>query len=413
MSHQDSVPAETMDSTSAFKWHPLEKNRVALGPDVLHPDIYEFAYEIQSVHWFAHEVQYDEDRRQWDSGDIDDATKRVVEHILSFFSIADQVVLDNIGDNFMQQIAGECIDVKHVYVAIAEQERIHALAYKAQPEALYSTREDQVRVLDAVRTMPIIGDMVSWIRTYMDEARPIGERMVAFVVVEGIWFTGSFCLLQWLKQRNILPGITKANEFISRDEGIHVRFAAYLIREYLVQKPAFSVVEGIIRDGLKIAERFVNEAIPSRLAGMNADLMTQYLQFQTDCVMVEMGYRKIFETENPFNFMVNLCLKRKKNFFEEVPTEYTNITDPKDLEYGFNDSPVDLDALSTTAVVEETVEDTSDSEPAASGVGVSSTGSVDSDAPSVVVLGRDSALHDSGSDTCDEAGPVGEGHMIY
>ena len=136
--------------------------------------------------------------------------------------------------------------------------------------------------------------------------------------------------------------------------------------------------------------------------------MTQYLQFQTDCVMVEMGYRKIFETENPFNFMVNLCLKRKKNFFEEVPTEYTNITDPKDLEYGFNDSPVDLDALSTTAVVEETVEDTSDSEPAASGVGVSSTGSVDSDAPSVVVLGRDSALHDSGSDTCDEAGPVGE-----
>lgn len=403
MSHQDSTPAETMELTSAFKWHPLEKERVALGPDILHPDIYEFAYEIQSVHWFAHEVQYDEDRRQWDSGDIDEPTKRIVEYILGFFSCADQIVLSNIGDNFMQQIAGECIDAQHVYVAIAEQERIHSLAYKAQPEALYSTREDQVRVLDAVRTMPIIGDMANWIRTYMDASLPIGERMVAFVVVEGIWFTGSFCLLQWLKQRNILPGITKANEFISRDEGIHVRFAAYLIREYLVQKPAFSVVEGIIRDGLKIADRFVNEAIPSRLAGMNADLMTQYLQFQTDCVMVEMGYRKIFETENPFNFMVNLCLKRKKNFFEEVPTEYTNITDPKDLEYGFNDAPVDLDALSTTAVEDSVGPETPDT----------STGSVSSETTSVVLLGRDSALHDSGSDTCDEAGPVGEGHMIY
>jgi len=327
---------------SAFRWHPAEKDRISLGPDVLHEDIQKFCDEIELAHWLPHEIRYDEDRRQWDSGLIDDNVKRLVEHILGFFSIADQLVINNIGDNFSREIAEGCLDVQHVYIAIAEQERIHAKTYKAQPEALYSDRRNLVRILDAARTMPIIAEMVNWIKLFMNDDIYIGDRLVAFVVVEGIWFTGSFCLLQWLRQKHLLPGITQANEWISRDEGIHVRFACHLIKNYLVNKPSYEKAKEIMESGLVVADKFTNEAIPSALVGMSADLMSQYLKYQTDCVMVEMGYPIIYGVENPFKFMVNLCLKKKVDFFVRNSTQYQSINDPSELEFGIDDSPIEL-----------------------------------------------------------------------
>ena len=325
----------------SFRWHPQEEHRRSLHP-ILHPDIREIRQKIHSIHWLSSELTYDLDSQQWSRGIIDLPTQNMVEHILGFFSIADELVIENIMGNFANEIGNQCIDVRDVYIAITEQEAIHAESYRDQTIALFSTDEERERILNAVRTMPIITEMVEWVKTYMSSDITVGERLVGFIVVEGIWFTGSFCLLQWLKTRNLLPNITRANEFISRDEGVHVEFASLLFNKYLIDKPSMEEVHTIIKSGLEIAEKFTCHAIPESHSGMSSAKMIQYIRYQTDCILTQMGCKKLFNVVNPFDFMLNHCMKRKKNFFEVTPTEYQNIIDPDDLKYKPDTSEIEL-----------------------------------------------------------------------
>jgi ribonucleoside-diphosphate reductase beta chain len=326
-----------------FCWHPKEAVRFALGPEILHPDIQHYARLMEEATWFAEQVNFKDDKRDWDR--LDDGTKHIVRSILGFFQIFDHIVGQNININFMSEI--NCKDAQHVYIIQADQERIHEKSYDLQPRAICRGQE-LTDILNAMKNNPIIPKMIDWLSQYMSEAAssvPIGKRLIAFVMVEGVWFSGAFCFLHWLKTKNVLPGITESNEFIRRDEGIHTEFGCKLIRDYLIMKPYYDEMKEIVESATQIADEFINEAIPCRLAGMNADLMSQYIRFQADTVVKMMGYPPVFNVGNPFKFMESFDIHDKKDFFARKPTAYKNETKSTNFEIDYNTLSADLNSI--------------------------------------------------------------------
>lgn len=323
-----------------FYWNPMEAVRFALGPEIYHPDIQRYATLMEQATWFAEQVSFQEDKKDWNV--IDEGTKHIVRNILGFFQVFDHIVGQNININFMSEI--NCKDAQHVYIIQADQERIHEKSYDLQPRGICRGQE-LLDILNAVKNNPIIPTMISWIEKYMHDDVPIGMRLIAFIMVEGVWFSGAFCFLHWLKQKNILPGITQSNEFIRRDEGIHTDFGCYLVNKYLIIKPHHSEMSELVKSATEIADEFINEAIPVRLAGMNSELMSQYIRFQADTVVKMMGYSPVFNTTNPFKFMESFDILDKKSFFEVKPTAYKNETNSESFQIDYNTMNNDLESL--------------------------------------------------------------------
>jgi ribonucleoside-diphosphate reductase beta chain len=303
-----------------FEWDPREAVRIAFGPKILHKDLQGYVTQMEEANWFAEQANFKDDKKDWER--LDDGTKHIVRSILGFFQIFDHLVGQNININFMGEI--NCKDAQHVYILQADQERIHEKSYILQPEAI--CRGDELDdILNAMKTNPIIPTMVNWISKYMGTDAvdiPIGTRLVAFAMVEGVWFSGAFCFLHWLQLRNVLPGITQSNEWIRRDEGIHTDFACYLISKYLIIKPHYTEIKDIVESATEIADEFINHAIPCRLAGMNAELMTQYIRFQADTIVKKMGYPAVFNTKNPFKFMETYDIHHRPDLFSKKSTNY-------------------------------------------------------------------------------------------
>jgi ribonucleotide reductase beta subunit family protein with ferritin-like domain len=300
-----------------FSWNPMEAVRLSLGPEILHKDIQQYCTDMEEVKWFAEEVRFDLDALNWKV--LDEPTKHVVKFILGFFSIADQIVLDNISSNLKEEI--NCIDVQHVYVAQEEQERIHQKSYLFQTQAIL--RGDELKsVLNAIRTMKTVKKIAKLMKEYTNKDKySLGIRIVANTLGEGVLFSGCFAFLQWLRERkDPLPGITQANEYIMRDEGIHTKFGCYLIYKYV-----------------DIAVEFINEAIVCDMAGMNTREMKKYIEFQADCVVEMMGYPAIYNSECPFKFMEKIGIGNKNNFFEKQRgTDYTNEINSENIKVDFS-----------------------------------------------------------------------------
>ena len=321
-----------------FNWAPGEEGRIALFP-IQHPDIWAFRKKMEALHWNAQEVDLTRDKKDWTTR-MSDEQRHFVKMQLAFFATIDIDVLSNIDSNFGEEV--NCLEARMAYAAQADQECVHAESYSLQIEALLEGAERKA-VLNAARTMPIVARMRAWVMRWFDRALDVGERLVAFAAVEGVLFSASFSALQWLRELNLLPGITDFNSFIVRDEGIHTLFTCLLVRRYLATRPPQKRTEAIFGSVVEVLDAFVTEALPVRLIGMNDELMRQYVRFQADCVLVDMGYAPMFLVKNPFNFMHKLSLNEvaKVNFFESRPTQYQNVSRPGQAKLAIDDTPVE------------------------------------------------------------------------
>lgn len=328
----------TVVRESAFKWVAGESERLALLP-IRHDDLWAQRDTLKGLHWNAQEVVLTRDKKDWVTR-MSDAQRQFVSMQLAFFSRIDIDAL-----KYIEGLSAEvdCLEGQMYYCSQAEQECTHAESYGLQITAIADGAE-QERLLNAARTMPIVSQIRDWVIRWFNSSIPIEERLVAFSAVEGVLFSASFCALQWLREKNLLPGITKFNEFIARDEGIHADTSCLLVRKYLRVKPDEKIAHGIFREVVEtIIDPFVSESLPVALLGINANLMMQYVRYQADCVMTDMEYAPIYRVTNPFNFMHKLTMNdaNKNNFFETRGTDYQNITKSSQAEMRLDTSSAD------------------------------------------------------------------------
>jgi ribonucleotide reductase beta subunit family protein with ferritin-like domain len=331
---KDSSSPDT--SESAFNWAPGERERLGLKP-IRHQDIWEVRKTIEGLHWTAQEVNFDADQRDWRDRMSPDQ-KHYVKMQLGFFAYADIDVVQGLDD----VCAGvDCLEAQMAYAAQKDQECAHAESYALQIDALLTGAERQ-ETINMVQSLTVLAKMRAWAQRCFDRKLPIGERLVAFAVVEGVLFSSSFAAFQWLRELNLLPGITQLNDFISRDEGIHCGFSCLLLRKYIRRRPPQSQVHAIFAEAVEIVDNFVKEALPVKLIGMNCELMIQYVHYQADVVLASMAYRTSWYVENPLPFMDKQALNKtaKTNFFELVPTQYQNVTKPEQSRFAVDKSPV-------------------------------------------------------------------------
>lgn len=307
------------------------EGRISLNPKQ-YPDIYAFREEMEKGRWTAGEVGLADEKEHWDT--LTDDERHFVIMQLAFFSTIDIVVLDNINLNFANEI--NCLEVKMVLAAQADQECVHTEGYAAQIEAVIEDGEERQRILNSATTIPIIKKIREWVMKWFNLTYTFEIRLIAFAFVEGVMFSASFCALQWLRDKGKLPGITKFNKWIRRDEFIHTRFACYLISKYVENKPSVDIVFNLLQEAIDILDEFVNESIPVKLIGMSSDNMRQYVRFQSDRVLTLMKYPLKFNVVDPFPSMIKDQLNKgsKSDFFIVQPTEYQGaITNSKNADF--------------------------------------------------------------------------------
>lgn len=332
-------PAEDAEEPrpSAFRWAAGEKERVALRP-IRHDDLWQFRKKIEGLHWIAQEVDMKRDKADWDTRMTADE-RHFVRCQLAFFARVDIDVLDNLGANFAEEV--DCLEAKMVYAAQEDQECAHAESYALQIESVMTGAERDA-TLRAVETMPVIAKLRSWALQWLDRRIAVGERLVAWAFVEGVQFQGPFCGLQWLRERNLLPGITLANTFIMRDENIHSDTTCLLVRKYLRERPARARVAAIFSGGMAVVDELVAESLPSGLIGLNSALMKEHVRHRADSILARMGYEPLYHAPEPFEFMAKLEFNEveKVNFFEHQVSQYQNVTREGASRFALDDTPV-------------------------------------------------------------------------
>ncbi|XP_069477552.1 ribonucleoside-diphosphate reductase subunit M2 B isoform X2 [Ambystoma mexicanum] len=264
------------------------------------------------------EVDLTKDLPHWEK--LKSEEKYFISHILAFFAASDGIVNENLVERFSQEV--QVAEARCFYGFQILIENIHSEMYSLLIEAYIKDPQQRDFLFNAIETMPCVKKKAEWaMRWIADRQSTFGERVVAFASVEGIFFSGSFAAIFWLKKRGLMPGLTFSNELISRDEGLHCDFAC-LMFQYLVNKPTAQKVTDIVLNAVKIEKEFLTEALPVNLIGMNCELMKQYIEFVADRLLVELGCPKVFQVENPFDFMENISLEGKTNFFEKRVSEY-------------------------------------------------------------------------------------------
>jgi ribonucleoside-diphosphate reductase beta chain len=291
------------------------KDRFVLLP-IKYPEIWEMYKKTEASFWTAEEIDLSDDQKHWDN--LNDGERHFISHILAFFSASDGIVNENLAVNFMREV--QLPEARCFYGFQIMMENIHSETYALLIDSYIKDPVEKDRLFHAIETVPCVKKKAEWALRWIDGGN-FAERLVAFAAVEGIFFSGSFCSIFWLKKRGLMPGLTFSNELISRDEGMHCEFACLLYR-MLENKLSEEKVQGIIRDAVEIEKEFVTDALPVALIGMNAKLMSQYIEFVADRWLHELGYNKIYNTSNPFDFMEMISLQGKTNFFEKRVGDY-------------------------------------------------------------------------------------------
>jgi ribonucleoside-diphosphate reductase subunit M2 len=277
-----------------------------------YPDIWRFYKKAVASFWTTEEVDLGRDMDDWVK--LKDDEQYFVKHVLAFFAASDGIVNENLVERFMAEV--QASEARSFYGFQIMIENIHSEMYAKLIENLVHDTKEKHSLFNAIETMPAIAKKAEWALKWIGSDAPYSVRVVAFAAVEGIFFSGSFAAIFWLKKRGLMPGLTFSNELISRDEGLHCDFAC-LMYKYLVQKPSQERVISIIKDAVKIEQEFLTDALPVRLIGMNCELMCQYIEFVADRLLVELGCPKQWQVENPFDFMEMISLEGKTNFFEK------------------------------------------------------------------------------------------------
>jgi len=291
------------------------KDRFVILP-IKHPKVWEQYKKHEASFWTAEEIDLSSDLKDWAA--LNDGERHFISHVLAFFAASDGIVNENLAVNFMSEV--QLPEARCFYGFQIMMENIHSETYALLIDTYIKDPQEKYRLFHAIETVPAVKKKAEWALRWIDNGN-FAERLVAFAAVEGIFFSGSFCSIFWLKKRGLMPGLTFSNELISRDEGLHCEFACLLYGMLNAKLPEEEVIS-IIRDAVEIEKEFITEALPVALIGMNAKLMQQYIEFVADRWLAELGCKKIYNTTNPFDFMEMISLEGKTNFFEKRVGDY-------------------------------------------------------------------------------------------
>jgi ribonucleoside-diphosphate reductase beta chain len=293
------------------------KDRFVIFP-IKHHDIWEWYKKMEASFWTAEEIDLHQDITDWNTK-LNEDEKYFIKHILAFFAASDGIVNENLAENFVNEV--QYAEAKFFYGFQIMMENIHSETYSLLIDTYVKDEVEKDRLFHALDVFPAIKKKADWALKWI-ESDSFAERLIAFAAVEGIFFSGAFCSIFWLKKRGLMPGLTFSNELISRDEGVHCDFAVHLHNHHLINKVPKDRIREIILDALTIEREFITESLPASLIGMNATLMTQYLEFVTDRLLVELECEREYNSANPFDFMDMISLQGKTNFFEKRVAEY-------------------------------------------------------------------------------------------
>tara|TARA_Y100000022_G_scaffold198965_2_gene210384 strand:- start:3198 stop:4178 length:981 start_codon:yes stop_codon:yes gene_type:complete len=310
-----------------------DDNRYVMFP-IKDQDIWKMYKKQEDLFWRVEEVDLSKDYKDWSI--LNDDEKYFVSMILAFFAASDGIVLENLGMRFMSEV--QLSEARAFYGLQIAMENIHSIMYSTLIETYIKDKQEKSKLFNALNEYECIKKKGDWaIKWINDKRSSFATRLVAFACVEGIFFSGAFCAIFWLKKRGLMPGLTLSNEFIARDEALHTEFAV-LLHSKLEKPLKKQKIHEIIKEAVEIETEFINEALSCRLIGMNQLLMQQYIEFVADRLSLQLGGDKIYESKNPFDWMENISIEGKDNFFEKRVSEYslaTKIDNPEDaFEFG-------------------------------------------------------------------------------
>jgi ribonucleoside-diphosphate reductase beta chain len=293
------------------------ENRFVLFP-IKHDQIWKMYKQAEASFWTAEEVDLQADLQDWEHK-LNADEKHFIKHVLAFFAASDGIVNENLVLNFMREV--QYPEARCFYGFQVAIENIHAEMYSLLIDTYIKDEAEKSHLFNALQTLPCVEKKGRWALNWIDNAPTFAHRLIAFAAVEGIFFSGSFCSIYWLKKRGLMPGLTFSNELISRDEGLHCDFACYLYSQ-LQHKLDPKEVEAIITEAVTFEKEFVTDALPVSLIGMNAGMMSEYIEFVADRLLISLGNEKVYNTPNPFSWMEMISLQGKTNFFEKRVGEY-------------------------------------------------------------------------------------------
>ncbi|GMP56607.1 hypothetical protein CsSME_00021026 [Camellia sinensis var. sinensis] len=296
---------------------------------IRYPQVWEMYKKAEASFWTAEEVDLSQDVQQWDS--LSDSEKHFISHVLAFFAASDGIVLENLAGRFLNDV--KIPEARAFYGFQIAMENIHSEMYSLLLETYIRDSREKHRLFNAVENIPCVAQKAKWALDWIQSSSSFAERIVAFACVEGIFFSGSFCAIFWLKKRGLLPGLTFSNELISRDEGLHCDFAC-LLYSLLHKQLQSQKVDHIVHEAVEIETQFVCEALPCALIGMNSTLMSQYIKFVADRLLVSLGCKRKYNVENPFDWMEFISLQGKANFFERRVGDYQKASVMSNLQDG-------------------------------------------------------------------------------
>ena len=294
------------------------KERFSIFP-IKHHDIWKAYKDHQNAFWVAEEIDYGADVKDYEK--LTDDEKYFIKNILAFFAESDGIVVENLVTNFCSMV--QLPEARCFYTWQAAMEQIHGETYSLLIDTFVKDKTEKIKLFNAIEHNPIVAKKAEWAEKWINKGT-FTEKLVAFAIVEGIFFSGSFCAIFWLRNRGLMTkALGKSNELISRDEGLHTDFAVLLYTKYIDDKLSREQIYEIMKEAVEIEREFICGSLPCRLIGMNSELMYNYIKFVADRLLIQLGYDKIYDTKNPFKFMELTSLDGKTNFFEERVTEYT------------------------------------------------------------------------------------------
>ena len=298
-----------------------DDNRFVMFP-IKYDDIWQMYKKQIDCFWRAEEIDLTKDLDNWNSLNADE--RYFISMILAFFAASDGIVLENLASRFMNDV--QVSEARAFYGFQIAMENVHSETYSLLIDTYIKDSAEKDRLFHAIDNFPSIMKKAEWALKWIN-SESFAERLIAFAAVEGIFFSGSFCSIFWLKKRGLMPGLAFSNELISRDEGMHCKFATLLYNNHIVNKIGEARIKEIICEAVEIEKEFISESLPVSLIGMNAKMMQQYIEFVADFWLTELGCKKVYNSENPFDFMDMLSLQNKSNFFEKRVSEYQKASD--------------------------------------------------------------------------------------
>jgi ribonucleoside-diphosphate reductase subunit M2 len=291
-------------------------NRLVIFP-IQYKDIWELYKNALTTFWTTEEIDLSKDKNDWEK--LTENEKFFIKNILAFFASSDGIVMENLAERFMNEV--QISEARSFYSYQIFNENIHSETYSLLIDTYINDTEEKLSLFNSIDNNPIVKLKADWALKWIEDNSTFAKRLVAFAIVEGIFFSGSFCAIYWLKKRGLMSGLTFSNELISRDEGLHTDFACLLYSK-LNKKLSIKDFNNIIKEAVDIEIEFITKSLPCRLIGMNSDLMQQYIKFVADRLCIQLGYNKIYNITNPFDFMELISLRPKSNFFEVRVGEY-------------------------------------------------------------------------------------------